>query len=245
MVVLDDARAALARLSLGLDYLDDGLGQLKRRRSGEVVTATASQAIVARWLLPHLNDFAARHPDIIVRLDVTDRIVDLLHGEADIGIRCGNGNWPGLNAMHLHDEEIIVVCHPSMLPSGRTVDINWLTRQALLHDTTPASLGVFPNWQDWAERNGCDRADFDRGVRINASAAVLQAALSGHGVALARRALVAQDIDQGRLVQLFQDQVWPIAWSYFAVATPQALNRPQVAAFRDWLAEAWCAKSAI
>jgi len=28
-----------------------------------------------------------------VRLDVADRLIDLTHGEADIGIRCGPGNW--------------------------------------------------------------------------------------------------------------------------------------------------------
>lgn len=239
LVPLDDTRDALAKLGSGLDALDAALRQLKARGSAAVVTVTASQAIVAKWLLPRLDDFAARHPDIIIRLDVTDRLVDLVHGEADIGIRCGLGRWQGLEARHLRDERIIVVCAPALLPDNGPVDLAWLGSQTLLHDTTPASIGTFPGWRDWAERVGTGLLATDRGVRINASSAIIQAAMNGQGVALARHSLVAEDIAQGRLAHIFRDQEMPILWAYYAVAPAQALGRPPVAAFRDWLVETW------
>lgn len=239
LVVLDDARAPLAKLTIGLDAMDEAMRQLRLRRTNGVVTVTASQAIVAKWLLPRLDDFAARHPDVVVRLDVTDRIVDLAHGEADIGIRCGGGTWTGLNATHLHDEEIIVVCSPELLMNATTLDVAWLLGQTLLHDTTPAALGAFPNWSDWARMMGAISAGFDNGMKINASTAIIQAAISGQGVALARRTLVQQDVEDRRLVHIFADNRLPIDWAYFAVASAEALKRQAVRAFHHWLVASW------
>jgi LysR family glycine cleavage system transcriptional activator len=215
------------------------LRHLKQRGDSRVVTVTASQAIVAKWLLPRLDEFTARHGDIVIRLDVTDRLVDIAKGEADIGIRCGSGGWKDLDATHLSDEQIIVVCAPALLPASGSVNIGWLCQQTLLHDTTPASLSSFPSWSDWNAMFGPSPLEVDRGVRINASSAIIQATVSGQGVALARRSLVAEDIAAGRLVQIFSDREMPITWAYYAVASPEALTRPSVAAFRNWLSEAW------
>lgn len=244
LVPLANTREALAKLGHGLDALDAALRQLKARGESGVVTVTASQAIVAKWLLPRLDDFAGRHPEIVVRLDVTDRLVDLAGGEADIGIRCGAGTWPGLIATHLRDEQIVTVCAPALLPAGGSVDLDWLARQTLLHDTTPASLDTFPGWQDWAAMMGATLLETRRGTRINASSAIIQAAINGQGVALARRSLVAEDIAAGRLAHIFQDRQVPIAWGYYAVATAQTLTRSVVAKFRDWLVETWRGGSA-
>jgi len=239
LVPMEDTAEALARLRFGFDALEDGQRLLKARGADTVVTATASQAVVAKWLLPRLGDFSARHPEVVVRLDVTDRVVDLIHGEADIGIRCGAGSWPGLEATHLRAEAIVVVCAPSLLPSGGEVDLDWLGRQTLLHDMTPAALGVFPGWQDWAAMTGASSLQTKAGMQINAATAIIQAAVAGHGVALARLALVEAEIATGGLVRIFADHPLPIDWGYHAVATPHALRRRSVTVFRDWLVESW------
>ena len=239
LIALEDTTEALARLNSGLDAMDEAMRQLRTRRASSIVTVSASQAIVAKWLLPHLGDLASHHPDIVVRLDVTDRVVDLINGEADIGIRCGSGAWQGLSATYLRGEEIIVVCAPSLLPVEGVVDIYWLGSQTLLHDTTPAALGVFPDWRVWGDMVGASSLNPDQGVKINASTAIIQAAVSGQGVALARRALVEQDIEELRLVHLFVNSCLPIDWAYYAVVSPRALMRPPVRAFHDWLVSTW------
>lgn len=239
LMPMEDTKEAFARLRFGLDALDEGQRLLKARGKGPVVTATASQAVVATWLLPRLGEFSARYPEVVVRLDVTDRVVDMTHGEADIGIRCGDGHWPGLEATHLRAEAIVVVCSPSLLPAGGVIDLAWLARQTLLHDMTAAGLGVIPGWREWADRVGGASLQTSGGMQINASAAIIQATVAGQGVALARLALVEREIADGRLVRIFADHTLPISWGYYAVAAPMALKRPAVRAFRDWLVEAW------
>src|SRR5690606_47947 len=106
---VEEAQEALEDIAQGLDLLESGLKKLRGRKSRSVVIITASQALVANWLLSRLDDFTTAFPNIDVRLDVSDRVVDLAQGEADIGIRCGFGSWKGVKATHLMGEEIIAV----------------------------------------------------------------------------------------------------------------------------------------
>lgn len=232
---VDEARDALDDIARGLDLLESGLGKLRGRHARGLVLVTASQALVANWLLPRLEDFAAQHPSIDVRLDVSDRVVDLANGEADIGIRCGLGDWKGVRSTRLMGEEIIAVCHPRLLPEGEQPTAGWIAGQVLVHDATPHPGGDFPTWADWLARCGADQLTTPRALEINSTSAVIQAALAGRGVALVRKALVGQDVAAGRLVHLLPEYRWPVAWAYFAAASLRALRRKEVQAFHAWL----------
>ncbi|WP_206244064.1 LysR substrate-binding domain-containing protein [Novosphingobium terrae] len=237
LVPVEEAREALDDIATGLDRLEAGLARLRGRKARSIVVVTASQALVANWLLPRLADFSTRHPAIDVRLDVSDRVVDLAQDEADLGIRCGLGSWKGVKAARLMGEEIIAVCHRALLPENEAITGGWIAQQTLIHDGTPHPGGDFPSWSEWLARSGANQPPGDRGLTINSTAAVIQAALAGQGVALVRKALVAQELEGGRLVHLLPDCRWPVAWAYYAVATPKALRRAEVSAFHDWLTQ--------
>ncbi|KXV23819.1 LysR family transcriptional regulator [Gluconobacter japonicus] len=231
----EDAREALSNITHGLDLLEAGLKTLKRRKARSIVVITASQVLVANWLLSRLNDFNSAYPDIDVRLDVSDRVMDLGQGDADIAIRCGMGTWKSVKATYLMDEEIIAVCHQRLLPSHEKVDANWIAAQTLIHDGSGHPEGDFPTWEKWLTQAGVAEAPTDHGFSINSAAAVIQGAVAGRGVALVRKRLVASEIESGRLVHLLPDQRWPVKWAYYVVATNKALRRYEVNAFHDWL----------
>jgi LysR family transcriptional regulator, glycine cleavage system transcriptional activator len=233
---VDEAQDALEEIGQGLDRLEAGLKKLRGRKARSVVVVTASQALVANWLLARLDDFTTVHPNIDVRLDVSDRVIDLAQGEADIGIRCGLGTWKGVKATYLMGEEIIAVCHRDMLSGNATPTAEWIAGQTLIHDGTAHPGGEFPSWSEWLGRAGLNHEPADGGLRINSTAAVIQAAISARGVALVRKALVAQELDSGRLVHLLPELRWPVKWAYYVVASQKALRRSEVSAFHDWLA---------
>ncbi|MEZ2128186.1 MULTISPECIES: LysR substrate-binding domain-containing protein [unclassified Sinorhizobium] len=234
---VDEAQDALEDIAQGLDLLEAGLRKLRGRKARSVVVVTASQALVANWLLSRLDDFATSYPNIDVRLDVSDRIIDLAQGEADIGIRCGLGSWKGVKSTFLMGEEIIAVCHNRLLPVDQEVTAGWIAEQTLIHDGTPHPGGDFPAWSDWLSRSGANQAPADRGLKINSTAAVIHAAIAARGVALVRKALVAQELESGRLVHLLPQVRWPVKWAYYVVAAPKVLRRYEVAAFHDWLVD--------
>jgi LysR family transcriptional regulator, glycine cleavage system transcriptional activator len=235
LVLTEASAAALPEFKLGFDHLDAGLRRLRQGQRPRV-TVAVSQAFVARWLLPRLDRFAAAWPEIEVRLDVSDRLADIEHGEADLGIRCGAGQWPGLKAGSLMDEEVFPVCSPSILgPSGVPKDAAALSRLPLIHDMTMPDAGVFPSWRDWLRAQGAQPPKGKQGLQINSSSAVVQAALNGQGVALARRAFVGDELRAGHLVRLLPAVRWPIRWAYYTVLPEATEPREPVQAFLDWL----------
>lgn len=238
LVPTDAARAALPDIRAGFDRLSMGLSRLKDASDSGVLTVTVSPAFAAKWLLPRIERFQQAHPDTDLRLDTNQRPVDFLVDGIDIGVRYGAGIWPGLTAVRLMDEEIYPVCAPRLLDQSPVLQTPGdLSRHTLLHDLTLEQSTGFPTWRTWLDAAGFPGIDAEHGLRINNSAAVLQAAIDSRGVALGRSELVRDDLAAGRLVRPFGDLSCPIDLAYYVVYRPECAAKPRIAAFRDWLVE--------
>ncbi|HGT9290093.1 LysR substrate-binding domain-containing protein [Enterobacter kobei] len=234
LTLVDEAQEALQDITQGLDKLETGLNKLRGRRSRSVVVVTASQVLMMNWLMDRLNRFAESHENIDLRLNVTEKLMDVSHGEADIGIRCGQGDWPGVNKTWLMDEEAVLICSPHLVPPGKMACSEWLATQKLIHDDTPHPGADFPSWDDVLRTVGAPEA-LESGLHINSTSAVILSALSGRGVAIVRYVLVKKLIETGQLVQLHPDHRWPLKWSYYVVTPQQKVMRDDVKVFHDWL----------
>ena len=235
----ETAKRALADIRAGFDRLSVGVARLVEGSPHGVLTVTVSPAFAAKWLLPRIERFQAASPETDVRLDVSIEILDFAARGIDVGVRYGAGSWPELAAEKLMDEEIFPVCAPAMLrerPLNRLAD---LARAKLIHDQSVDQRAGFATWSAWLAKAGAT-ADTRRGLKINNSAAVLQAAIDGHGVALARSPFARDDLAAGRLVRLFPEIRFPSALAYYVVYRPEAANLPKVTAFRDWIAREAC-----
>jgi LysR family glycine cleavage system transcriptional activator len=236
LVLTESASSALPDFIEGFNRLNLGVQRIRASSVRNVITVSISQSFVTRWLLPRLENFTKQNPDIDVRLDVTDRVIDIEHGEADIGIRCGFGTWIGLQSIKLMNEEIFPVCS-EMLLQGKPAPskINELSNFTLIHDTTMKESGGLPSWESWFHRFGLNNQALDRGLQINSSSAVIQAALKGQGIALVRRAFVVDEIKTGQLIRLLPELSCPISWAYYIVGTDESLVKPTANAFIEWI----------
>jgi LysR family transcriptional regulator, glycine cleavage system transcriptional activator len=234
LTLVDEAQDALQDITQGLDKLETGLNKLRGRRARSVVVVTASQVLVMNWLMDRLNRFSESHENIDLRLNVTERLMDVSHGEADIGIRCGQGDWQGVNKTWLINEEAVLVCSPRLVPSEKIACGKWLATQKLIHDDTPHPGADFPSWEDVLNTVDAPEAQ-ESGLHINSTSAVILSALSGRGVAIVRHALVKQLLETGQLVQLHPEHRWPLKWSYYVVTPQQNVMRHEVKVFHDWL----------
>ena len=220
-----------ARVSIRLSL---GIARLKETSPHSALTVTVSPAFAAKWLLPRIERFQARYPDTDLLLDTHLRALDFLAERIDIGVRYGAGRWPGLTAVKLMDEQVFPVCAPSLRGLRRPAD---LKRCTLIHDLSMPARSGFPTWRTWLDAAGQGDVPTAHGLRINNSAAVLQAAVDGAGVALARSVMVRDDLAAGRLVRPFGARGELPALAYYVVHRPEAEAMPQVVAFRDWLVE--------
>jgi LysR family transcriptional regulator, glycine cleavage system transcriptional activator len=237
LATTEAADRALPDIRAGLDRLSAGLDRMKEVASGGVLTVTVSPAFAAKWLLPKIDRFQARWPDTDVRLDTSLKLSDYLAQGIDLGVRYGAGSWAGLRAEKLMEEEVFPVCSPSLLSTASLDRPSDLLAQTLIHDLSVDPSVGFETWDTWFRKAGVGEASSPRGLRVNNSAAVLQAAIDGHGVALARSILAADDISSGRLVRLFPEITVPSSLAYYIAYRPERAAHPRLVAFRDWLYE--------
>ncbi len=236
LVATEAAQRALPEIRAGLDKLSLGLERLKEGAINGVLTVTVSPAFAAKWLLPRIDTFQAAWPDTDVRLDTSLKPVDFVAFGIDIGVRYGNGDWAGLIAEKLLNEEIYPVCSPLLLrQKQRLRKPTDLGKETLIHDLSIESHKDFPSWKQWLKVAGVDHTETMRGMRINNSAAVLQAAIDGQGIALARSVMARDDVAAGRLVRLFPDIKFTSPLAYFIVYRAERASLPRLTAFRDWL----------
>lgn len=236
LIPTEAAERALPEIRAGFDRLALGLERLKEGSASGVLTVTVSPAFAAKWLLPRIDGFHTAWPDTDLRLDTSLRGVDFVAQRVDIGVRYGTGSWPGLAADKLMDEEVYPVCSPKLLVKpGRLQTPADLPQETLIDDLSMDGHSGFPTWDSWLQKAGVTEVATKRGMRINNSAAVLQAAIDGLGIALARSVMARDDLAAGRLVRLFPEINCVSDLAYYVVYRPECASLPKLVAFRDWI----------
>ncbi|MEQ8505230.1 MAG: transcriptional regulator GcvA [Rhodospirillales bacterium] len=229
LVLTEAGQILFPEVREAMDILTTAVNRVQRQDQEGVLTVTTMDSFAQSWLVPRLGRFRQSHPDIDVRLVMSDRMVDLAREGVDVAIRYGRGNWSGLMVTLLRTEELFPVCAPSLVAGG--VPLNEpcdLVHYTLLHDEMPV------DWRDWLEAVGCDEVNPERGPGYTHSNLVLLAARAGEGVALGRSVMVADDLAEGRLVRPFEFAL-PAPQAYYLACVEGTEDRPKIRAFREWL----------
>ena len=245
LLLTDAAQTALPALREAFDRLAEAAGLLTAAVDGRRLTLTAAPSFAAKWLVPRLGRFEAAHPQVDVWLSADLDLVDFATGEVDVAVRYGAGRYPGLEVTRLMSETVIPVARPAQLAETPLNPPADLARHILLHDGSPDADESCPDWSMWLAARGIRGVDGARGPRFNQSALVIEAAMNGRGVALAKQTLAQADIDAGRLVSPLREPT-AVDFAYFVVH-PKAKGRlPQVKAFVAWItAEAAAHEAAL
>jgi LysR family glycine cleavage system transcriptional activator len=228
----DEGQAYARSVRELLDSLAESTGRLRARKETGGLTVTTTYSFTTGWLVPRLGRFRALHPEIDVRLQANDQVVDFARDNVDLAIRYGRGHYPGLGVDRLLSDDYVPVGSPKLLkgkhPLKKPADLH---HHVLLHEESNEV-----DWRMWLMAAGIDGIDASRGPIFSHSSMAIQAAVNGEGVALGRTALIEAELAAGRLVRLF-DLRLKAEMAYYIVYQPRAIERPKVRAFRDWLLE--------
>lgn len=97
----------------------DTLDLMAHQGSGGTIKLAAVPTFATRWLMPRLPQLAQQHPDITVHIDVQTRPFLFADTGFDAALYAGTPeqvrNWPGIEALHLMDEDVVPVCSPRLL----------------------------------------------------------------------------------------------------------------------------------
>ena len=220
-------RKLLPGVQRGLAELRQAVQAVSQDRQEGVLNMTMMPSILQKWLMPRLHEFYNAHPEIDLRVNVDNDLVDFDQTDMHAAVRLGRGRWPGVKSVKLMDDWILPVCSRGMKEEIGQLGPEDLRKYDLLYTPSPV-------WEPWFQAFGGSPPE--RKAILNDSISILMAAEQGEAIALSRWSLVARDIGAGRFVPA-TDTVIKSEWSHYFVAPPHYFDLPKVATFREWLTD--------
>ena len=209
--------------------LGAALGSLQTRRTDAEITVSLLPVMAARWLVPRLPRFKDRFPDINLHIKTGQSLANFKSDGVDIAIRFGAGDWKGLRSIKLLDEEFFPVCSPGLNDGRLPKDPASILSMPLLIDRNLS-------WRAWFKSAGVMLDREITGTSFTDSNALIEAAVTGQGIALGRLSFTRSDILAGRLIRLSEHGL-RVAHSHYAVYPTASEANPALMAFRNWLVE--------
>lgn len=232
----DTGLAALPSLEQGFDKLAESVERMRNHHKGTGLTLSVSPSFGSMWLMPRLEHFRKRHPDIEIRIDGTESLADLARDNVDVAVRYGPGGYKGVKIDYLFNQVNTPVCSPALMNGKHPlIKPDDLRHHSLLHVEWKDADA---SWKNWLQAAGLPDIDTTLGSRFTMEHMAVQAAVDGQGVALIGDILIADEIAAGRLVSPFKRGLsTPLNNSYHLLIAQNRSERPELTAFRDWVLE--------
>jgi LysR family glycine cleavage system transcriptional activator len=224
-------------INIALDRISSALEKLNKDSKKSILTISILPSLAIKWLIPRLTDFNQKHPDIDIHINAHIGLSNFKND--DLSISFGHQHHVNLEAKFLMDEDMFLVASPKLLTGKYNFDkLNDLKHHTLIHDSVDCvfeSYGIFiePDWDDFSKLLKVDIKD-NKALTLSQSHLVLQAAITGQGVAIARSILVADDLDSGQLVKIYQNKVIKSP-GYHLVYPKSHSNNKNIQKFEQWI----------
>jgi LysR family transcriptional regulator of beta-lactamase len=176
LALTDEGQALLPVLTESFDRMAGALARFDDGRGRELLSVGAVGSFAVAWLLPRLTAFEAAHPEVDLRLSTNNNRVDIAEEGLDFAIRFGDGAWHGTEAVLLFRAPLTVLCDAGT--AARLREPADLAAETLLRSYRS------DEWPRWFEAAGAGPPPLN-GPVFDSAALMVEAALAGHGVALA------------------------------------------------------------
>mgnify|MGYP000318380724 CR=1 FL=1 len=218
-------------INTSFDDMAEAVACLKSASKTKTLTVQTYVTFGTVWLIPKLNDFQARYPDIRVRISISFVDVDFDKDDVDLGIIMGEPSWSHLDYHYLFDMEIFPVCSPELVSKGQLTKPEQLKKHSLI------TVELAPDdWPLWLEKAGVDLDIADSGPVVDNYLQALEMLYDGKSVVMAREAFAKRDLDAGRIIRPFDFSVMEVG-SWYSVQPKQQNPKPEIQLFNDWLKE--------
>lgn len=160
------------------------------------ITLHIGPSFMAKWMMPRMERFRATFPSVSLATEIHDKMMDRGLGRGEIAV------WPGTapdpnpahESRHLTDLRLAAVCSPDFLRPDWPMGPETLLTLPLLQD-------AHRRWDRLAEATG--QRPTHAPLNFDRSALALDAAMNGHGVAMAPSHMIEADLRAKRLVEIW------------------------------------------
>lgn len=188
-----------------------------------------------KCLLPCIEEFRALHPDVTLRFKTLVPNAPTPRPSYDVAIQYGVGDWPGMAAYRLGDEEVFPVCSPELLKrEGALREPADLADHTVIRTGSP--LLVRDDWPFWLQKAGVPSLSFAHELSCDLLYPAFHAAIEGLGIVMGRSAVVRHDLLRGNLIEPFRVRVQSPS-AYYLLVPHERENLSKVRAFKAWALE--------
>jgi DNA-binding transcriptional LysR family regulator len=223
-------------VALSLAHIHQAVTTIRKVNDAKIVTLSVSTAFATFWIMPRLDRFRERYPNIDLHVRTTDRDTDIADEGIELGVRYGKGTLPSYQTVALTPEVIFPVCSPAFAArhaiDTAKCDLATVARVKLIHLEEP--FRDCPRWADWFHAQGYRAYAESSALSFNDYALAIHAALEGQGVVLGWRHLVEPLVERGSLLRIGPHE-WSTGVTYSAVWSGKLSDNAAVV--RDWLVE--------
>ncbi|WP_296657416.1 LysR substrate-binding domain-containing protein [Paraburkholderia sp.] len=213
--------------SAALALLEDECAGIRDQAPERKLTIGCCGSFLAHWLLPRIDGFSRRAPEVVLNFQAQGDVAALLGREVDALIVTDRFPSLAIKATRLTTDMIGPVCTPDWPnPPRLPRDVGGLR---LLHARSRMKA-----WSEWSQAVGV-AVDSRCEQVLDSLSLTIEAARSGMGFAIAPELLVRRDLADGRLIA-------PVGFvhversTYLYVRASQS-QESDVAIFQDWLLE--------
>ena len=226
LVATEIGRPILVRLTDGVQKLSEAVA-LAQRRDNNCLTISVAPVFASRWLVRRFDNFAREHPEIVLRIDATMRLIDPAISDIDLGIRVGDGHWTDVQSELILEQRVFPVCAPE-LAKGLHTPADVLALPAVID-----SQAMF-QWDVWLRAAGLEGRRVNERHVFNDASLCLDAVMAGQGVMLAWQTLTADVIAEGRLAAPFGIRA-KTGYGHYFITAKGARDSRKVQIFKTWL----------
>lgn len=213
-------------LSSGFDIIRDTVDELLQEDVARPLNITMTPSFAISWLMPRINDFRLKHPEIELMLNPTAEVVELRPGGVDLAIRFGSGDWPGFDSELFLTTNFAVVAASCLIGDRNIEKPEDLLEFPWLSEYGTNELAI------WMERQGV----VPKG-KLNITHLpgymVLEGVRRGEGISATAKTFIEADVAAGSMKVLFEEGVNP-GTGYHLVTRP-GIKRPPLKAFLSWM----------
>jgi LysR family glycine cleavage system transcriptional activator len=210
------------------------LGELRAKvealRGGDeekILRISTTHSLAIKWLVQRIDRFTKLYPELDIRIDSTDRLVDLADDNTDVALRIStiDNDDPDF----LFHIRLVAVYSPALLaPGAPELTAADLTRFPLLYEDST------DNWISMLRDHGLLKGKYDFSRSYTNAAVLVQAALAGHGVGLTHYTIAYEDIRSGAL-KMIPGFTAKYGRGYRLLVNPAKRGLSKIGHFSAWL----------
>ena len=230
VVLTTEGRQLLPYVSKAFSSLEQGVAELGEDPHPNRLSLSVLPSFAGRWLVSRLGRFQQQHPEIMIHLLPSQQLATFENNTVDLAVRFGRGNYPGLSTRLLQKEYLLPVCHPSLIDMEQPIAPQ-LAQLPMLADDSPDMLGSRSQFEQVL---GFPLPPHSTRLYVSDATMLVEALLSGQGVAMLRFSLVYELLQRGQLIcptAVYLKSVF----DYYLVAPDAYFQRPKMRKFERWL----------